>query len=190
MKQKFISTLASLLVVIVLISGCASKESSTKTSEDKSSKTGVGASQQDASQLIGLWRAEKAFTLNFQTQKLEERKTSALDFVEFKAGQVCTTVGSASDNAFGTGKYSFECSGYVPYTLSGDKIIVEGSTSPIMTWRIIDGKLEITSKWTARDPMPNSKVTYRKLSEAEIYKTGEPVNGKVPIRVEGTPIQN
>ena len=146
-------------------------------------------SQQDASQLTGLWRAEKALTLNFQTHKLEERKISALDFAEFKDGKVCTMVGFASDNAFGTGKYSFECSGYVPYTVSGDKIIVEGSTSPIMTWRIIDGKLEITSKWTARDPVPNSKVTYRKLSESEIYKKEEPVNGKIPIRVEGTPIE-
>ena len=127
--------------------------------------------------------------MNFQTQKLEERKTSALDFAEFKDGQVCTAIGSASDNAFGTGKYSFDCSGYVPYTLSGDKITVEGS-SQIITWSIIDGKLELATKMTARDPMPQSKVTYRKLSDAEIYKTGDPVNGKIPVRIEGTPIQN
>ena len=68
-------------MLIFFLSGCATKESS--------SKIGAGASQQDASQLTGLWRAEKAFTLNFQTQKLEERKTSALDFAEFKDGQVC-----------------------------------------------------------------------------------------------------
>ena len=164
-----------------MLNGCSSKESS--------SKTGVGASQQDASQLTGLWRAEKAFQLNFQTQKLEERKISDLDFVEFKDGQVCVAA-SGSVNAYGTGKYWLDCSQYLPYTMSGDKIIVEGRTSPITTWRIIDGKLELTTKMTARDPMPQSKVTYRKLSEAEIYKTGEPVDGKVPIRVEGTPIQN
>ena len=181
MKQRFISALAILLVIIVLVNGCSSKESS--------SKTGVGASQQDASQLTGLWRAEKALTLNFQTQKLEERKTSALDFTEFKDGQVCTAIGSASDNAFGTGKYSFECSGYAPYTVSGDKLIIEGEDT-VITWRLTDGKLETTFKRTARDPVPFSKVIYRKLSDAEIYRTGEPVNGKIPIRVEGTPIQN
>ena len=189
-KTNFLLILVTLIVLIFFLSGCASKESATKTSEDKSSKNEVAASQQDASQLIGLWRGEKAFTLNFQTQKLEERRISALDFLEFKDKEACSILGSASDNAWGTGKYLFECSGYVPYTVSGDKIIVEGSTSPITTWRIIDGKLEITSKWTARDPIPNSKVTYRKLSESEIYKKGEPVNGKIPIRVEGTPIQN
>ena len=169
-----------MIVSIFFLSGCSSKESS--------SKTGVSASQQDASQLTGLWRAEKAFTLNFQTQKLEERKTSALDFTEFKDGQVCRA-GSGSDNAFHTGKYSFDCSSYKPYTVSGDKLIIEGEGT-IITWRLTDGKLEITFKNTARDPVPFSKGIYRKLNDAEIYKTGEPVNGKIPVRVEGTPIQN
>ena len=181
MRKSNIVSIIFFLVIIIMLNGCSSKESS--------SKTGVGASQQDASQLTGLWRAEKAFQLNFQTQKLEERKISDLDFVEFKDGQVCVAA-SGSVNAYGTGKYWLDCSQYLPYTMSGDKIIVEGRTSPITTWRIIDGKLELTTKMTARDPMPQSKVTYRKLSEAEIYKTGEPVDGKVPIRVEGTPIQN
>ena len=167
-------------MLIFFLSGCATKESS--------SKIGAGASQQDASQLTGLWRAEKAFTLNFQTQKLEERKTSALDFAEFKDGQVCRA-GSGSDNAFHTGKYSFDCSSYKPYTVSGDKLIIE-EESLITTWRIIDEKLELTTKMNARDPAPQSKVIYRKLSDAEIYKTGEPVNGRIPVRVEGTPIQN
>ena len=108
--------------------------------------------------------------------------------MEFKNGQVCVAA-SGSVNAYGTGKYWLDCSKYLPYTVSGDKIAVEGS-SQIITWSIIDGKLELTTKMTARDPGPQSKVTYRKLSDAEIYKTGEPVNGKIPIRVEGTPIQN
>ena len=168
-------------MLIFFLSGCATKGSS--------SKIGAGASQQDASQLTGLWFAEKAFQFNFQTQKLEERKISNLDFTEFKDGQVCVAA-SGSVNAYGTGKYWLDCSQYLPYTVSGDKIIVEGRISPITTWRIIDGKLELTTKNTVRDPAPQTKVTYRKLSDAEIYKTGEPVNGKVPIRVEGTPIQN
>ena len=189
-KNNIVTIIVFLAIVIILIlNGCSSKETSTKTSEYESSKTGVGAPQQDTSQLTGLWRADKAFDLNFQTQKLEERKISALDFAEFKDGQVCRA-GSGSVNAYGTGKYWFDCSGYASYTVSGDKLIVEGSTSPIITWHIIDGKLETTSKWTARDPVPFSKVIYRKLSDAEIYRTGEPVDGKVPVRVEGTPIQN
>lgn len=179
MKQKIILRLISLFVVIIFLSGCASKESS---------KTG-GASQQDASQLNGLWIGEKAFSLNFQTQKLEERKvTPGLDFAEFKDGQVCK-VGGVFENAWGTGKYRVSCTAHKPYTVGGDKLIVEGSND-IVSWRIIDGKLELTFKRNQRDPMPYTKVIYKKINEAEIYKEGEPVNGKVPIISQPSTTEN
>ena len=179
MKQKFISIAAIFLVFILFLSGCASKESASKTG---------GASQQDASQLTGLWRGEKAFQLNFQTKKLEERAISPLDVVEFKDGQACIVISGGSPNAYNTGKFSLICGAYRPYTLNGDRLTIEGRAD-IITWHLIDGKLELAYKKTQRDPVYYTKVIYRKLSEAEIYKEGEPVDGKVPIRIEGTPIQ-
>lgn len=179
MKQKITLISISLFVVIIFLSGCASKESTTKTG---------GASQQDASQLTGLWIGEKVFTLNFQTQKLEERKVTPLDFAEFKDGQVCKA-GGLSENVWDTGKYKVNCNAHKPYTVNGDKIIVEGSND-IVSWRIIDGKLELTFKRNQRDPLPYTKVIYRKINEAEIYKEGELVDGKVPIISQPSTMEN
>ena len=103
-----------IFLLIFFLSACSSKESTT-TSQDESSKTEAGASQ-DASQLTGLWRAEKAFELNFQTQKLEERGIMPLDAVEFKDGQVCI-MASGSANAYGTGKFWLNCGEHTNPTL-------------------------------------------------------------------------
>lgn len=81
------------------------------------------AKPQDPKELLGLWQKESTGEFVF--------------FLEFKEKELC--VGGS-----GRTPENFVCSQYLPYSLNGNTLILNGS--PYAEWEITGGKLELKSK--------------------------------------------
>lgn len=95
--------------------------------------------QKISGQFIGLWKAEKLFGFNPQSQQWEEGKLLFEVFFEFK------TDGTACGGGWTITDDGYRCGLYYPYVVTGDVIEIPKSSSRYK-WRIVEGKLEMTAE--------------------------------------------
>jgi len=85
-------------------------------------------------ELLGWWEEVESWSLDFNTGQLK-KDSQAFPFQrEFTDTYFCTQYSA-----------KFTCANNIIYSVSGNKISLEGSSN-FYEWRIIDGRLELTSK--------------------------------------------
>ena len=85
-------------------------------------------------ELLGWWEEVESWSLDFNTGQLKKDSQAFLFQKEFTDKYFCIQYSA-----------KFTCADNIIYSVSGNKISLEGSSN-FYEWRIVDGRLELTSK--------------------------------------------
>ena len=134
MKQKVIQISAIFLLFILILSGCASQESATKTETSTSLDPGL---------LMGLWKIENMDSSDFFQYK----------YVEIKENEICTSWSE-------TDITGWSCNQYTPYVVEGYTLKLGTPPSPFYKAKFVGEKLELE---TISKAVPQKKRLYIKV---------------------------
>jgi len=115
-------------------------------------------------QLQGIWKAEKKFTFDENTQKFKESEFSGSEkdiLIEFNGNDFCIGK-SASENA-----QDLKCEGQVAFTLEAENLTLYEPENQTVVWKVhlnIQGKLELEPE------MPSGQENIKII----LVKAGEP----------------